>query len=297
MNLLANLLIITSFIGYLSGVIAGGMLTFRAHAATPHRWRVLTNISSLLAVIPLSLVLGLLVFATAGQFERAAVYYVAVLLLIEGVCAAVGLRSARDRVWVSSVGLGVLGAMSIVSHVTPHPLVPSSGTLPALLGMVHLVSAIVAEGCLALIAIVAAAAVAADRRIRMMQILEADQRELSLVRIDRVYATLIVGGFVAMTASVASGGIWSLVSHARSPSDVTIYFGLVSWLMLGALVHLRFVALWSVVQTSRVVSVVVPLLFVTYVAMALIRGELFHRQWGLKREVTPRSSSSSDRSQ
>lgn len=292
MNLLAHLLIIASFIGYLSGVIAGGMLTFRPRAVAPHRWRFLTNVSSLLAVIPLSLVLGLLVFATAGQFERAAVYYVAVLLLIEGVCAAVGLRSPRDRVWVSSAGLAVLGAMSVVSHVTPHPLVPSTGALPAVLATVHLVSAVVAEGCLALIAIVAAAAVAADRRIRLLQIVEADQRELSLVRIDRVYGVLIVGGFVAMTASVASGGVWSLVSHARSPSDVTIYFGLVSWAILGALVHLRFVASWSVVRTSRVVSVVVPLVFVTYVAMALTRGELFHQQWGLRTEVPSRSNNS-----
>ena len=282
MNLLVHLLIIAAFVAYLSGVIAGGVVIFRGQDAASLRWRALANKSSLLAVVPLSLVLGILLLVRTGQFERAAVYYVVVLLLIEGVCAAVGLRSVRDRVWVSSAGLGVLGAMSVLSHVTPHPLVPPSGALPGILAIAHLVSAVVAEGCLALVAIVAAAAGAADRRIRSMQIPAGHQQELSLVRLDRVYGALILVGFAAMTASVASGGVWSLVSHARSPSDVTIYFGLVSWGILGFLVHLRFVASWSVIRTARVVRVVVPLVFAAYVSMALFRGELFHQRWGLK---------------
>jgi hypothetical protein len=277
MMFLAHLLIVSAFIGYLGGVVGGAILLVRGGVNS--WWRVVMRGSAFLSAAAIIGVGMAILAAPQGQFEGAAPYYIMVLALVEGGCFAAGLRSPRDRVWLSSGGLAILGAMSVLSHVTREPVAPfGGGAIPSALILIHLGSAIVAEGCLAVLGIVAAASVAADRRLRLMKLPAAVDEELSLVRLDTLYRLLVMTGFASMTVSAASGGVGALFTRARPPSDVTLSFAIASWILLGMLVHLRWGRGWPLVRVSHVVSIIVPGLFLGYLGMAVIRGELFHKQ-------------------
>ena len=280
MIFLAHLLIVSAFVGYLGGVMGGGVLLVRGGESEGGNawWRGVMRGSALLSGVAIVGV-GLIILAVPrGQFEGAAPYYIMVLALVEGGCFAAGLRSPRDRVWLSSGGLAILGAMSVLSHITREPITPLvGGAIPSALILIHLGSAIIAEGCLAVLGIVAAASVAADRRLRRMTLPPAGDEELSLVRLDTLYRVLIMSGFVSMTVSATSGGVGALFTRTRPPSDVTLSFAIASWILLGVLVHLRWGRGWPLVRVSHVVSIIVPSLFLGYFGMAIIRGELFHK--------------------
>lgn len=276
MIFIAHLLVVVALAGYLVGAGAGAIGLIRGQS----RWGVaLVRGVALLSVSALVGVCLLVILGEGTGIQSTPLYYITCLLLVEGGSWVAGLRSVRDRVWLSTGAIAILVTMSVLAHFSPEPLTAAPGGTPGVLLGFHLVSALVAEGCLALVAIVAGAAVAADRRLRRMQLPLPGDEEPSLVRLDALYRWLVIGGFCAMTVSAVTGGVWSLMSHAPVRVDVTLFFALVSWGVLLVLMHLRCIVGWPVTRVAPVVASGVVLLFVCYLLGAMMRGDILHRRF------------------
>ena len=279
MIVIAHILVIVAVLGYLIGAGAAAIVLARGQS----RWVFsLLRVSGAVSVGALVVLSGMAIMGSRAGIETAALYYTLFLLVVEGGSWLANLRSVRDRMWLSTGGLAALVTMSALSHVSPQPLSPASGGAPLIVFGLHVISAVVAESCLALIAIVAVASVAADRRLRRMQLPLPGAEEPSLVRLDGLYCWLLIIGFGAISVSAASGGVWALISHAPFQGDATLYFALISWIVLGLLLHLRCGLGWQLLRVAPLVSIGIPLLFVGYLLLVIIRGDIFHQKFLMK---------------
>lgn len=279
MIVVAHILVIVAVLSYLIGAGSAAIVLARGQS----RWGfVLIKGSGAVSVLALLVLSCMAMAGSSAGIETAALYYSLFLLVVEGGSWLANLRSVRDRMWLSTGGLAALVTMSALSHVSRQPLSPIIGGAPLVVFGLHVISAVIAEGCLALIAIVAVASVAADKRLRRMQLPLPGVEEPSLVRLDGLYCWLLIIGFAAISVSAASGGVWALISHAPIEGDATLYFALISWVSLGLLLHLRCGLGLSLLRVAPIVSIGIPVLFIGYILLVILRGEIFHQKFLMK---------------
>jgi ABC-type transport system involved in cytochrome c biogenesis permease subunit len=99
----------------------------------------------------------------------------------------------------------------------------------------------------------------------------------NLQLLDLLNKQLAQLGFVAISLVVLSGGLWA-VSQQKPvfSADTSVVSGLVTWLLLAFILHVRLVLKWSPKQVSRLTVIVTGSFFVSVFTVLLLAGRLTH---------------------
>jgi ABC-type transport system involved in cytochrome c biogenesis permease subunit len=145
------------------------------------------------------------------------------------------------------------------------------------LPLLHAIPALVSVVSLALAFVTSCVFLIIERRLkeRRAEALSASGPNLQLL--DLLNKQLAQLGFVAISLVVVSGGLWA-VSRQRPvfSVDTSVVSGLLTWLLLAFILHVRLVLKWSPKQVSRLTVIVTGSFFVSVFAVLLFAGRLTH---------------------
>lgn len=165
-----------------------------------------------------------------------------------------------------------------------HPRAPSEGsalvsTTPSdpLLATMHALPALVAVVSLALAFVVSCVFLIVDRGMKGKGKSSLALGGPNLQMLDRLNRRLVQVGFVAITLVVVSGGLWA-VSEQKPvfTPDTSVVSGLVVWVLLAAILHMRLFLKWSPKRVSRVTILVTGVFFASVFAVMLFAGRVTH---------------------
>jgi len=99
--------------------------------------------------------------------------------------------------------------------------------------------------------------------------------------LDRLNRRLVQLGFIAISLVVLSGGLWA-VSEQKPvfTFDTSVVSGLIVWVLLAAILHVRLVLKWSPKRVSRLTVIVTGIFFVSFFAVMALAGRVTHASLG-----------------
>lgn len=148
-----------------------------------------------------------------------------------------------------------------------------------LLSLLHGIPALVAVVSLALALVVSAVFLIVDRRIKARSVGALSISGPNLQLLDVLNQQLIQVGFVAISFVVVSGSLWA-VSQQKPvfSADTSVVSGLVTWVLLAFILHVRLVLKWSPKKISRLTVLVTASFFATIFAVMALAGRLTHAE-------------------
>lgn len=240
-------------------------------------------------------------FVAALLFHSATMVYVlqdpSLVLLDNGadyflwVSWALGLAFAflQRRVQYPIIGAFVIPAIVVFMGSSSYLLhkesssVLSSSTVPAqqdlFLSLLHAVPALVSVVSMALALAVSVVFLIVERRLKQRKGKALAVSGPNLQLLDRLNKNLVQVGFVAISLVVLSGGLWA-VSEQKPvfSADTSVVSGLVVWMLLAFILHVRLVLRWSPKQVSRLTVLVTGSFFVTVFVVLAVAGRLTHAE-------------------
>jgi ABC-type transport system involved in cytochrome c biogenesis permease subunit len=174
-----------------------------------------------------------------------------------------------------------MGSSSYLLHPTPNvSIVESSPTTP-LLSFLHSVPALISVVSLALAFVVSTVFLIVDRGIKKKGASALAFGGPNLQVLDRLNRRLVQLGFIAISLVVLSGGLWA-VSEQKPvfTFDTSVVSGLIVWVLLAAILHVRLVLKWSPKRVSRMTVIVTGIFFVSVFAVMVLAGRVTHASLG-----------------
>lgn len=145
--------------------------------------------------------------------------------------------------------------------------------------MLHAVPALVSVVSLALSLVVSIVFLIVERRLKRRNVGVLAISGPNLQFLDRLNKHLAQIGFLSITMVVLSGGLWA-VSEQKPvfSADSSVISGLILWVLLAFILHVRLVLRWSPKQVSRLTVVVTASYFLTVFLVMLLAGRLNHAE-------------------
>jgi len=145
--------------------------------------------------------------------------------------------------------------------------------------MLHAVPALVSVVSLALSLVVSIVFLIVERRLKRRNVGVLAISGPNLQFLDRLNKHLAQIGFLAITMVVLSGGLWA-VSEQKPvfSADSSVISGIILWVLLAFILHVRLVLRWSPKQVSRLTVVVTASYFVTIFVVLVLAGRLNHAE-------------------
>jgi ABC-type transport system involved in cytochrome c biogenesis permease subunit len=196
----------------------------------------------------------------------------------------VGLRKRLDFPLVGGLAVPLvtllMGSSSYLLHHPARSLLvnhESRGVAESLLLAVHALPAVLCVVSLALALIVSIAFLVVDRRLRARS---ADVLSVSgpnLQSLDTLNRRAVLMGFVGITLVFLSGSLWALsTGRAILSFDLSIWSGLVVWILLAGLLHARTGLRWSPRRLSKLTVLVALFFFGSVFLIMLSTGRASH---------------------
>jgi len=175
-----------------------------------------------------------------------------------------------------------MGSSSYLLHKEAASLLaePSSQTSAGIfLSLLHGIPALVSVVSLALALVVSAVFLVVERRIKARRAGALSLTGPNLQLLDLLNRQLVQVGFVAISFVVLSGSLWA-VSQQKPvfTADTSVVSGLVTWLLLACILHVRLVLKWSPKQVSRLTVFVTASFFVSVFVVMAWAGRLTHAE-------------------
>jgi ABC-type transport system involved in cytochrome c biogenesis permease subunit len=148
-----------------------------------------------------------------------------------------------------------------------------------ILSMLHAVPALVSVVSLALALVVSIVFLIVERRLKRRKGNALTLSGPNLQLLDKLNKNLVQIGFVAISLVVLSGGLWAV--SERKPvfsADTSVISGLVVWVLLACILHVRLVLRWSPKQVSRLTVLVTGSFFITVFVVLAFAGRLTHAE-------------------
>ena len=148
-----------------------------------------------------------------------------------------------------------------------------------IISLLHAVPALVSVVTLALALVVSIVFLIIERRLkqRKMEVISGAGPNLQLL--DRMNKVLTEIGFLAISLVVLSGGFWAVNEQKPVFSfDASVVSGIVLWVLLAFLLHIRLVLRWSPKQVSRLTVIVTAWYFTTVFVVVALSGSLTHTE-------------------
>lgn len=146
-----------------------------------------------------------------------------------------------------------------------------------LLAALHAAPALVAVVSLALAFAVSCVFLIVDRGMKRRSSSNLSLGGPNLQVLDRLNRRLVQIGFVAISLVIVSGGLWA-VSEQKPvfTADTSVVSGVAVWLLLAAILHMRFILRWSPKRVSRITVLVTGVFFVSVFAVMFFAGRVTH---------------------
>ena len=151
------------------------------------------------------------------------------------------------------LGIMILGALTaplaslllLISSVLPSTPAPPSGLLTSLWVSLHILTAFLGYGLLALNCCGSFLYLVQERQIRKKALGRVFSRLPSLSRIEGLSQQALFIGFCFMTVGMMSGAVYAQIALGSywhwDPKEV---WGLITWLLYAALIHTRMIQGW-----------------------------------------------------
>ena len=175
-----------------------------------------------------------------------------------------------------------MGSSSYLLHKDTVSVLGSTNISPrqdVVLSMLHAVPALVSVVSLALALVVSIVFLIVERRLKRRKGKALALSGPNLQLLDRLNKNLVQVGFVAISLVVLSGGLWA-VSEQKPvfSADTSVISGLVVWVLLAFILHVRLVLRWSPKQVSRLTVLVTGSFFITVFVVLAFAGRLTHAE-------------------
>jgi hypothetical protein len=139
--------------------------------------------------------------------------------------------------------------------------------IPALISVVSLVLALVVSSVFLIV----------ERRLKRRPAALLETSGPNLQFLDLLNKQLIQVGFVAISLVIVSGGLWAVSQQKPVFSlDSSVISGIVVWILLACILHVRLVLKWSPKRMSRLTVLVTALFFVSEFVVFVLAGRLTH---------------------
>jgi ABC-type uncharacterized transport system permease subunit len=147
------------------------------------------------------------------------------------------------------------------------------------LSFLHAIPALVAVVTLALALVVSVVFLIVERRLKQRKtgVLAISGPNLQLL--DKLNKQLTQVGFLAISFVVLSGGLWAV--SVRKPifsPDTSVISGIILWVLLACILHVRLVLRWSPKQVSRLTVLVTASYFITVFLVLALAGQVTHAE-------------------
>ncbi len=175
-----------------------------------------------------------------------------------------------------------MGSSSYLLHQETPSLLPTDASQAKegiLLSLLHGVPALVAVVSLAMALVVSAVFLIVEGRIKARKAGALSISGPNLQMLDMLNRQLIQVGFVAISFVVLSGSLWA-VSRQQPilTADTSVISGLVTWMLLAFILHVRLVLKWSPKQVSRLTVLVTASFLVTAFVVMAFAGRFTHAE-------------------
>jgi ABC-type transport system involved in cytochrome c biogenesis permease subunit len=173
-----------------------------------------------------------------------------------------------------------MGSSSYLLHKGSPSVLPDASGLSVeqyVLPLLHAVPALVSVVSLALAFATSCVFLIVERRLKKRRSEALTGFGPNLQLLDLLNKQLAQLGFVAISLVVLSGGLWA-VSQQKPvfSADTSVVSGLVTWLLLAFILHVRLVLKWSPKQVSRLTVIVTGSFFVSVFTVLFFAGRLTH---------------------
>ncbi len=173
-----------------------------------------------------------------------------------------------------------MGCSSYLLHKGSSSVLPAAGGASVeqyVLPLLHAVPALVSVVSLALAFVTSCVFLIVEKRLKKRHAGALSGSGPNLQLLDLLNKQLAQLGFVAISLVVLSGGLWA-VSQQKPvfSADTSVVSGLVTWLLLAFILHVRLVLKWSPKQVSRLTVLVTGSFFISVFTVLLLAGRLTH---------------------
>lgn len=145
------------------------------------------------------------------------------------------------------------------------------------LSVIHGVPALISVVSLVLALVVSAVFLIVERRLKRRPAALLHSSGPNLQMLDLLNKQLIQVGFVAISLVIVSGGLWAVSEQKPVFSlDSSVVSGILIWLLLACILHVRLVLKWSPKKMSRLTVAVTALFFVSEFVVFVLAGRLTH---------------------
>ena len=154
-----------------------------------------------------------------------------------------------------------------------------SETTGVFLSFLHAIPALVAVVTLALALVVSVVFLIVERRLKQRKTAVLAISGPNLQLLDRLNKQLTQVGFLAISFVVLSGGLWAV--SERKPifsPDTSVISGIILWVLLACILHVRLVLRWSPKQVSRLTVLVTAGYFITVFLVLALAGQVTHAE-------------------
>jgi ABC-type uncharacterized transport system permease subunit len=152
-----------------------------------------------------------------------------------------------------------------------------AGIPETILSLAHGVPALAAVVSLALAFSVSAAFLIVERSLKRKGAHVMQCTGPNLQTLGRLNPRCVLVGFAAITLVVLSGGLWAVMEHkAVFTPDTSVVSGMVVWVLLAVILHVRMVLKWSPKKVSRMTVLVTGAFFASVFIVMALAGRVTH---------------------
>lgn len=182
--------------------------------------------------------------------------------------------------FISSAIVLFMSSSSYLLHQDAASIVDSSvdgRTQDLVVSLLHGVPALVAVVSLVLALGVSVAFLVVERRLKARKALSLDGSGVSLQQLDRLNTHLAKIGFVAISLVIVSGGLWAVLERKSVfAADTSVISGLLTWVLLAAILFARIVLRWSPKRVSRLTLWVAGSFIISVFIVLMVSGRVTH---------------------
>jgi ABC-type transport system involved in cytochrome c biogenesis permease subunit len=179
-----------------------------------------------------------------------------------------------------------MGSSSYLLHQGAQSLVVTEAAIATegvIVSLMHAIPALVAVVSLVLALVVSGAFLIVERRLKRRSAAVLDTGGLNLQVLDGLNKHLVQIGFVAISLVIVSGGLWAIMQQkAIFTLDTSVVSGLLVWVLLAIILHVRLVLRWSPKRVSKLTVFVTASFFVSVFVVLFLAGRITHaRLWAV----------------
>jgi ABC-type transport system involved in cytochrome c biogenesis permease subunit len=176
-----------------------------------------------------------------------------------------------------------MGSSSYLLHQGAQSLLvaePDAAREGAIVSLMHAVPALVAVVSLVLALVVSGAFLIVERRLKRRSAAVLDTGGLNLQVLDGLNKHLVQLGFVAISLVIVSGGLWAVMQQKEIfVLDTSVVSGLLVWVLLAVILHVRLVLRWSPKRVSKLTVFVTASFFVSVFVVLVLAGRITHARF------------------